>query len=162
MIARVSCSFLATAMGAALMTSCGPGTVAAMGNGCSDPDQGVLDRVIATARHDFTFGKSTIAEISFVRASVVDLPEGDRDHGVTSILAIRSDWHVATAVSDSFSVIRGTELIGIDQAGEVAVPLDESAVAYELEKPDEAGFDEWVASLESEEIWNDAYSCVAS
>lgn len=162
MAAHLARSLLAATMGVAVLTSCGSGGVAAMGNGCSDADQGILDGVLTTARHDFTFGDSTIAKLEFVRASVVELPEADREFGVTSILAIRSAWHVATAVSESFSVIRGTELIGIDEAGDVAVPLDDSAAAYEIDKPADSGFDDWVASLESQEIWNDAYSCVAS
>lgn len=131
------------------------------GNGCEEPDEAIVDELMAHAKTDFVAGESRIERLEFREAAQGELPEELRRFGATDIVVIRGVSYFKNAVSDELAGVHVNNTFVIDDEGHPVGALDTFArKGFDIQAPDEPGWDAWVERVNDSSVELDVSQCV--
>jgi hypothetical protein len=154
---RRTIGLVALILSATVVVACGPSR-SGEATDCAKTPAVVSDGVMAHARTDFRFGKSTIARLELRRAVTVPLPDGLRKYGATDVVVLSAAAFLAHPESSAYAGAIDTYYVAVDAQGKPIASLGRLAPQmFDLAKPTDST---WTAQVENSAVVQAARTCV--
>jgi predicted small lipoprotein YifL len=156
------------------LSGCGlGGPVGSFFGGCDQPDDDLVEAVMATARTDFAVGEPgnqiEYSRVEFLRAASAELPEDSREFGMTELVAIMVAAWYADAPSDTFAGVHTPVMFVVSEDHSRFVPVNRFGLtAFDSDDPllEDPAWQAWVESITwgdpdtYAEPWGSVHDCV--